>query len=222
MSRLLRISCVSLLVLFLLTVAACGGTTTTGGEASPTAAASGAPSASPSAGQSDQWKSQLQEAFALEDKNAAVQSKMGARLQAFATRLQNASSLKAIKSTLDLLEQGDGFVLQMKDNSASLVALWDEMAALGIDEAHTTYAGQQKEIAELGVQNSELLHRMFMAEGKAIVQLTKANSEKEANKAMTQLQNAMMRYSVKVSKLGAQINELKQASDEYYKLNVTQ
>jgi hypothetical protein len=66
--------------------------------------------------------------------------------------------------------------------------------------ARTTDAAQQKEISELGVQNGELLRRRFMAEGTAIVRLTKATSESEADKAMTQLQNAVVRYSVKDSR----------------------
>ncbi len=206
MSRLRRALLACLVTVLLLAVAGCGDRDESE-KATPMATVTTQSSAS-----SDEWDRLLDQARALEDENAALEAK----LPQLMGKLQGVDdpTPKKIAAALKAMKEGRALSGKAKANFASLTALWDEMANLNISEENTMYAGQQKEIAELDARTTVLADRFFAKLVKMLSQwrtISEADAVKlgqEANAAMT-----------KGNELQSRIDELKQASEQYFKDN---
>lgn len=210
MSRVRGIFFVSVLATMLL-LAACGDKSS-GGQATPEPLASSAPAA-PTA----QWDSLLDQTLALEDENAALQVKVGGLTQEFQQQVANASGPETLASALKMMDKLAGSMGAMKDNVTALSALWDEMAALDVSAAHTTYAGQQKAIAELQLENLDLSLDFFAKERDMLDRLAKAETEAEVNDVAGELSELLTGYAADISELSARIEDEKQTSERFYK-----
>jgi len=202
MSRLLTALLACVVVTLLLAVAGCGDQTETE-KTTPEATAT-----TPSTASGDDWSSLLAEVRTLEDENAALETELGELMDGLDFE---DPSPEAAAAALPRLKDARAVVGEAKENFASLTALWDEMARLNISEQNNTYAGQQKKIAELDARTTVLMDKIFATLEDMLSHLTTlsvADSER--------LQNRISDLSATGNGLEMRINELKQASEQYY------
>jgi hypothetical protein len=204
MSRLPGVLLLSLVVVLLLALTGCGS------QPKADQATPQTPAASQSAGSTDEWNTLLDQTLALENENAALQTEMSQLVQKFQGKLASASGAETVRSALKLLADAADRVDESKKNSESLSATWDEMAALNVSEAHNTYAGQQKKIAELQMQLDDLMTGFFAKERDVITQIAEAKTQADAEDASNKLGQLVTKFSADVAKLSARMEELKQ------------
>lgn len=209
MSRLLKALLASLLIVLLLAVAGCGDQTDTDQAATtePTAP-------SQLVDQTDEWNRLLDQANAIAEENYALQereSKLEAKLDKVDITPESAADGLPVLAKMKATNE------EMKRNSQSIAALWDEILGLDISDEHNTYADQQSEIWELwaqyyGVQIEGVTRAEVVYDPSQWLELGEAGFEELMQEA-TDLE-------AESKALDAQIAEKEEASSQYYDDNI--
>jgi hypothetical protein len=123
-------------------------------------------------------------------------------------------SPKEIAALLPAIKHTRNLIAKQSKNSASLTRLWDKATRLDISEAHTTYGGQQKKLAELDLQMGANLSEFF---AKLRMLATRWTTLSAADKL--ELRQEISDVTAKGDELRLRADRLQRASQQYYEEN---
>lgn len=111
---------------------------------------------------------------------------------------------------LPILREAQAVIAANNRDLATLAELWDEMARLETNEATVTYAGQQKQLAQIDRQMGDLTVEYFGTLGEACEQvpLSRGDERRLGRKASDLLE--------RMAPLESRYEELARESDQYY------
>lgn len=190
MSRRWRVLSACLLSVLILAVAGCGDETGTD--------------------QTDQATKLIDEARALAEKTSALEKQM----DELWPKIGKIDPAKDATDALAKLDDAEAGYAKITKNQKSTAALYGKIAKLDVGEQLRTWAGQQKEIAELSIRATAVLDE-FVAKDKVLFSLWNQLGKADREKLIQELKD----LDAKSLKLRTRASTMRQASEKYYKDN---
>ncbi|MFA4965122.1 MAG: hypothetical protein WC709_05725 [Thermoleophilia bacterium] len=159
----------------------------------------------------------LAEANSLVDQANAIQSQTRALDAQIGEKIKKVFAIdpadENAADALPMLAEARAALVRMTDNTRSVAALWGQVASLGVSEEATTYAAQQKDIAETSLRyhgvTSDLLTRFqTLYDPGKLGKLSKAE--------LRTLYRELTDLEAQSGELDAQLTEMEQASQRYF------
>ncbi len=190
MPRRCRVLPACLLSVLLLAVAGCGDQTGTD--------------------KTDQATKLIDQARALAKKTSALEKQM----DELWPKIGKIDPAKNATDALAKLDDAEADYAEMTKNQESVAALYGKVAKLDVGEELRTWAGQQKEIAELSLQATAVLDE-FVAKDKVLFSLWNQLDQADREKLIQELKD----LDARSLKLRTRASKMQQASEKYYKDN---
>lgn len=159
---------------------------------------------------SDRANELISQAKALAQKAGAGEG----RLNDLWTKIGKLDPAKDSTEALKMLDEAaDGYAAMMKEQEA-VAALYGRLAKLGVAKKLRTWAGQQKEIADLSARSTAVLQE-FVAKDKVLFSLWNQLGETDRQKLIDELEG----LDARSLELRTRARDLQQASKKYWQDN---